>query len=183
MHIYLDTFAVFVLQDIDAWTPQIRSKTSIRAAKKHLFVDPSIALAALDLAPEYFNNDLDLFGHVFENLGLRDLLAYAQVCNAKVMHYRDDSGLEADAVFQLPDGRYALIEIKLGANAIAHAEKSLLKIDKLIRHHNQAASTNADHPGMLYRRPNVLIIICTTIPFARTIESGVHVIPIGRLWN
>lgn len=172
---------LFVLEDIDAWTPQIRSKTSIRASKKHVFVDPSIGIAALGLAPEYFNNDLDTFGHVFENLVLRDLLAYAQACGARVMHYRDDTGLEADAVFQLADGRYALIEIKLGAGAIPAAERSLLKFDELIRHHNEEASANAEHPGVLYRRPDVLAIICATVPFAYTTESGVVVVPVGCL--
>ena len=103
---------LFVLKDIDAWTPQIRSKTAIRAAKKHIFVDPSIAIAALGLSPEYFYNDLDLFGHVFENMVLRDLLVYAQAHNARIMHYSDDSGMEADAIYQTADGRYALIEIK-----------------------------------------------------------------------
>ena len=115
------------LRDIDAWTPQIRSKTAIRSAKKHIFVDPSIGIAALGLNPAYFFNDLDLFGHIFENMVLRDLLVYAQAHNATVMHYSDDSGLEADAVYQMADGRYALIEIKTGANAIPSAEKGLLK--------------------------------------------------------
>ena len=108
--------ALFVIKDIDAWTPQIRSKTAIRSAKKHIFVDPSIGLAALGVSPEYFNNDLDLFGHAFENMVLRDLIVYAQTHDARVMHYADDMGLEADAVYQLADGRYALIEIKTGAS-------------------------------------------------------------------
>lgn len=112
---YIDVLeALFVIKDIDAWTPQIRSKTAIRSAKKHIFVDPSIGLAALGVSPEYFNNDLDLFGHAFENMVLRDLIVYAQTHDARVMHYADDMGLEADAVYQLADGRYALIEIKQG---------------------------------------------------------------------
>lgn len=100
--------ALFVIKDIDAWTPQIRSKTAIRSAKKHIFIDPSIGLAALGISPEYFNNDLDLFGHVLENMVLRDLLVYAENHNARVLHYTDDMGLEADAVYQMEDGRYAL---------------------------------------------------------------------------
>lgn len=172
---------LYVLEDIDAWTPQIRSKTSIRSAKKRVFVDPSIGIAALGLAPEYFNNDLDTFGHVFENLVLRDLLSYAQAHGARVMHYRDDTGLKADAVFQLADGRYALIEIKLGAGAIPAAEKSLLKFDELISRHNEAATASSVHPGVLYRRPDVLVIICATAPFAYVTESGVVVVPVGCL--
>lgn len=69
--------SLYVLKDIDAWTPQIRPKTAIRSAKKHIFIDPSIAIAALGLSPSYFNNDLDMFGHIFENIVLRDLLIYA----------------------------------------------------------------------------------------------------------
>ena len=116
---YIDVLeSLFVLKDIDAWTPQIRSKTAIRAAKKHIFVDPSIGLAALGVGPDYFNNDLDLFGHAFENLVLRDLLVYAEAHDARIMHYADDMGLEADAIYQLADGRYALIEIKTGAGKI-----------------------------------------------------------------
>ena len=116
---YIDVLeSLFVIKDIDAWTPQIRSKTAIRAAKKHIFVDPSIGVAALGMNPDYFEKDVDLFGHVFENLVLRDLLAYAQIHDAHVLHYSDDMGLEADAVYQAADGRYALIEIKLGANKV-----------------------------------------------------------------
>ena len=99
---YIDALeSLFVIKDIDAWTPQIRSKTAIRTAKKHIFIDPSIGLAALGINPEYFYNDLDLFGHVFENLVLRDLLVYAENHNARVLHYTDDTGMEADAVYQM----------------------------------------------------------------------------------
>lgn len=172
---------LYIVKDIDAWTPQIRSKTAIRSAKKHIFVDPSIGMAALGLAPEYFNNDLDLFGHVFENLVLRDLLVFAESCDAKVMHYRDDFGMEADAVFQLKDGRYALIEIKTGANAIPSAEKNLLKFKDVIKNHNDEVQKNKEHPGVKYREPDLLIIICATAPMAYTTDNGVKVIPVGCL--
>ena len=172
---------LFVIQDIDAWTPQIRSKTAIRAAKKHIFVDPSIGIAALGLNPGYFEKDVDLFGHVFENMVLRDLLAYAQVHDAHVLHYCDDLGLEADAVYQAADGRYALIEIKLGANKIAEGEASLLKFKKIISEHNEKALRNPEHPKPVYREPSALIVICGTATMAYTTESGVHVIPVGCL--
>ena len=172
---------LFVLRDIDAWTPQIRSKTAIRSAKKHIFVDPSIGIAALGLNPTYFCNDLDLFGHIFENMVLRDLLVYAQAHNATVMHYSDDSGLEADAVYQMADGRYALIEIKTGANAIPSAEKGLLKFYNLIKDHNRKAEENISHPKPIYREPSLLIIICANAPIAYTTENGVHVVPVGCL--
>ena len=172
---------LFVLKDIDAWTPQIRSKTSIRSAKKHIFIDPSIALAALGIAPDYFINDLDLFGHAFENLVLRDLLVFADAHGARVMHYSDNIGLEADAVFQMPDGKYALIEIKTGMNSVPAAEKSLLKFKEVIRNHNEKVLANKDHPGVTYREPSQLILICGNAPMAYTTESGVKVIPVGCL--
>ncbi len=172
---------LFVIKDIDAWTPQIRSKTSIRTSKKHIFIDPSIGIAALGINPDYFNNDLDLFGHVFENIVLRDLLVYAQAHNARVMHYRDDSGLEADAVYQLPDGKYALIEIKIGANKIPQAEQSLLKIKNLIQEYNKNALKDKNHPQPTYKEPSALIIICATASIAYTTDNNVKIVPIGCL--
>ncbi|MDO4961537.1 MAG: DUF4143 domain-containing protein [Eubacteriales bacterium] len=179
---YIDVLeALYVIRDIDAWTPQVRSKTAIRAAKKHIFLDPSIGLAALGIEPNYFINDLDLFGHVFENLVIRDLLVYASNHNARLMHYTDDTGLEADAVYQLADGRYALIEIKVGAGKIPDAEKSLLKFKKVIREHNENAVRDSAHPKPQYREPAALIIICANAPMAYTTENNVKIIPIGCL--
>lgn len=172
---------LYVLKDIDAWTPQIRSKTAIRAAKKHIFIDPSIGLAALGISPDYFNNDLDLFGHVFENLVLRDLSVIADSHNARILHYSDTAGLEADAVYQMEDGRYALIEIKTGMNKIPEAEKNLLKFKSLIKAHNAEVSANKDHHGVLYREPSFLAVICANAQIAYTTENGVKVIPVGCL--
>ena len=172
---------LYVIKDIDAWTPQIRSKTAIRAAKKHIFVDPSIAVAALGLNPDYFNGDLDLFGHVFENMVLRDLVAFSQIHDAHILHYTDDMGLEADAVYQAADGRYALIEIKLGMNRIPEAEDSLLRFRKAITDHNQKALVNKVHPKPVYREPSALIVICGNAPMAYTTEKGIHIIPVGCL--
>ena len=179
---YVEVFEkLFVLKDLDAWTPQIRSRTAIRAAKKHLFVDPSIGIAALGITPDYFNNDLDTFGHVFENMVLRDLLVFSQAHNARVMHFSDDYGLEADAVYQLSDGRYALIEIKTGSGAIPSAEKNLLRFRDAIREHNNQVLMNKEHPGVLYREPSLLLIICANCPMAYTTSGGVKVIPVGCL--
>ena len=179
---YIDVLKqLFVLRDIDAWTPQIRSKTAIRAAKKHIFIDPSIGIAALGLSPDYFKNDLDTFGHIFENIVLRDLLTFAEAHDARVMHYSDSLGLEADAVFQMADGKYALIEIKTGMNAVAAAEKNLLKFNEVIRRHNEKVLQNKEHPGVTYREPSRLIIICGNAPIAYTTENGVKVIPVGCL--
>ena len=179
---YVDALeALFVIKDIDAWTPQIRSKTAIRASKKHIFIDPSIGLAALGISPTYFYNDLDLFGHVFENMVLRDLLVYAESHDARLMHYTDDTGLEADAVYQFEDGRYALIEIKVGANKIPDAEKTLLKFLDVIEKHNEEALRDMSHPRAIYRKPSALIIICANAPMAYTTDAGVKVVPIGCL--
>ena len=153
----------------------------VAVLKKHIFVDPSIGIAALGLGPDYFNNDLDLFGHVFENMVLRDLLVYASAHNAHVIHYADDTGLEADAVYQMEDGRYALIEIKTGVNKIPEAEKSLLKFKDVIKTHNEEALNNPEHPRAVYREPSALIVICATAPIGYTTDAGVKIVPIGCL--
>lgn len=173
--------ALYVLEDIDAWTPHLRSKTAIRSAKKHIFVDPSIGLAALGVGPEYFSSDIDLFGHAFENLVLRDLQAFAQKHDARLMHYTDDTGLEADAVYQLADGRYALIEIKVGMNRAKEAEQSLLRFRDVIRAYNEKAIQNPEHPRDIYLEPTALIVICANATMAYTMASGVKVVPVGCL--
>lgn len=172
---------LFVIKDIDAWTPQIRSKTAIRNAKKRIFVDPSIGAAALGIQPDYFNNDLDLFGHAFENLMLRDMIVYADAHNARILHYTDDTGLEADAVYQAEDGRYALIEIKTGANKIPDAELSLLRFRDVINKHNEEARKNPEHPKAVYRDPSALIVICATAPVGYTTDHGIKILPAGCL--
>jgi uncharacterized protein len=173
---YIDALErLFVVSDIDAWMPQIRSKTAIRSAKKKIFLDPSIGVAALGLSPEYFYTDFDLFGHVFENLVLRDLLIYSMTLGGKIKHYRDDYGLECDAVLELPDGRYALIEIKTGEKRIPEAEESLLKIVSLIKDYN------LKHPEIPYREPSQLMVITGTSEISSVTSNGVKVIPIGCL--
>lgn len=173
---YVDALErLYVVKDIDAWCPQIRSKTAIRSAKKKIFIDPSIAISALGLSPEYFYSDFDLFGHVFENLVFRDLLSFSSKHNAKVLHYHDDLGLEIDAIYQMENGDYALIEVKTGTGKIDEAEKNLLKFKELIQEYNKK------HPHVPYRVPKSLIIICGTADMAYTLASGVKVVPIGCL--
>ncbi|MBQ6216719.1 MAG: ATP-binding protein [Erysipelotrichaceae bacterium] len=172
---------LFVIRDIDAWTPQIRSKTAVRSSKKHIFLDTSIATSALGISPKYFNSDLDSFGHLFENMVIRDLLAYSEVHNAHVKHYRDDTGMEVDAVYEKEDGRYALIEIKTGVNKIPEAEKNLLGFKDLIKEHNRNADKDPAHPGVKYREPSLLIVICANAPMAYTTEKGISVIPFSCL--
>ena len=127
---------LFVIQDIDAWSPAIRSKTAIRSAPKRGFCDPSIAVAALGLTPSVLKTQLKTFGFIFEQMCIRDLKAYTMDMNSHVSYYRDRYGLEADIVLHLPDGRYALIECKLGSMEIDKGAEHLLKIRDLIREKN-----------------------------------------------
>ena len=117
---------LYIIEDIEAWCPAIRSKTAIRASKKKNFIDPSIAVAAMHLAPEYFNTDFRTLGFLFESLVFRDLKVYSSLMDGKMSYYHDRYGLEADAVLHLGDGRYAVIEIKLGSNEIDYGAKHLI---------------------------------------------------------
>ena len=165
---------LYVIKDYEAWCPQIRSEKSLRAFKKHMFIDPSIAIAALDLSPSYFYNDLDLFGHIFESLVYRDLTVYSAGLRGVFSHYHDKYDLEVDGVLHLQDGRYALIEIKIGSSGIKSGEKNLLKIRDLINERNQKKD------ALPIREPDLMIII-TGGEYAYSLESGVKVIPIGCL--
>ena len=106
---------LFVIDDIEAWCPAIRSKSMIRTGKKRCLVDPSIAVALLGASPETLELDLNTLGFIFECLSFRDLKVYSQALGGRLSYYHDRMGLEADAVLHLDDGRYALIECKLGS--------------------------------------------------------------------
>nr|WQH63805.1 DUF4143 domain-containing protein [Methanosphaera sp. ISO3-F5] len=130
---YVDSLKrLFVIDNIDAWTPNIRSKTSIRSNTKKLFIDPSIAVAAQNLDPHSLENDLNTFGFIFENLCIRDLIVYSSPSNGVVSYYKDRFGLEVDCVLHLRDGRYGLIEFKLGSKEEEKGAHNLLKINDLI---------------------------------------------------
>lgn len=128
---------LFVIQDIDAWCPAIRSKSAIRSAPKRCFVDPSIAVAAMNINAEGFETQLKTFGFVFEQMCARDLRAYTTDFDSHLSYYRDRYGLEADLVLHLADGRYALIECKLGSREIDDGAKHLLEIKRLIQERNK----------------------------------------------
>lgn len=120
---------IFVLEDMPAWNPKINSRTAIRTTDTHYFVDPSLAAVALGVGPGNLINDLKCFGLMFETLCVRDLRVYADAIGGKVSHYRDANGLECDAVVHLEDGRYGLVEIKLGGdNLIDQGAKTLQKV-------------------------------------------------------
>ena len=165
---------LFVLEDLDAWCPAIRSATVIRASKKREFVDPSIAIAALGLAPDHLQNDLKTFGFLFECLCIRDLKIYSQSLGGKISYYHDRYGLEADAVLHLSDGKYALIEFKLGSGEIEEGSKHLLRIKDLVKEYN------VKEKQCPLREPDLLIVI-TGGNMAYTRPDGVKIIPIGCL--
>ena len=167
---------LFVISDIEGWNPSIRSKSMIRTGMKRCFVDPSIAVAALGLSPEALKLDLNTFGFIFECLCLRDLKAYSQAMGGRLSYYHDRTGLEADAVLHLNDGRYALIECKLGSREIEDAAKHLMEIRSLIEKSNEQAK----QPKL--RTPDLLIVL-TGGEMAYTRHDGVKIIPIGCLKN
>lgn len=167
---------LFIIEDIDAWCPAIRSKSAIRASKKRNLIDPSIAVAALGLSPEYFNTDFKTLGFLFESLCLRDLKIYSSAFDGYVSYYHDRYGLEADCVLHLNDGRYALIEFKLGSSEINQASEHLSKIENLIKKYNESEKQNP------IRIPDLKIIITAT-KYGYKLDNGVFVIPIGCLKN
>ena len=128
---------LFVVCDLDAWCPAIRSKTAIRTGPKRAFVDPSNAVAALGLTPEALLNQLKTFGFYFEQMCIRDFKSYTLDFEPHIGHYRDRYGLEADLVLHLGDGRYALIECKLGSGEIKDGASHLVELKRLIREANQ----------------------------------------------
>jgi len=160
---------IFVTEDVPAWNPVLRSKTAIRSASKRQLVDPSIATAVMRLSPDRILEDFNYFGFLFESLCDRDLRIYAQANDGEVFHYRDKSGLEADAVVCLRDGRWAAIEVKLGAKEIEAAAKHL----KILRE-----KINTEK----MKEPSFLMILTGT-DFAYRREDGIFIVPIGCLKN
>ena len=167
---------LFVIEDIEAWSPAIRSKTVIRTGKKRCLTDPSIAVAALGASPQSLELDLNTFGFIYECLCMRDLKVYSQGMGGKLSYYHDKYGLEADAVLHLDDGRYALIECKLGSKDIEEGAKHLLELRRLIQEKNNTGQS----PQL--RMPDLLIIL-TGGKLAYTREDGVKIIPIGCIKN
>ena len=165
---------LYIIEDVDAWCPAIRSKTAIRASKKRNLIDPSVAVAAMGLSPEYFNKDFKTLGFLFESLCLRDLKIYSAALDGSVSYYHDRYGLEADAVLHLNDGRYALIEFKLGSHEIDDGAKHLNQIEKLVKEYNEKEKQCP------MRLPDLKLIITGT-QYGYKRDDGVFVIPIGCL--
>lgn len=165
---------LFVISDIEAWCPALRSSTGMRSSLKRGMCDPSVAAAALGTKPEYLLKDFKTFGFLFESLVVRDLKVYSSALGGRLSYYRDRYGLEADAVLHLKDGRYALIEIKLGSSEIEEGAMHLLEIRQLIRKHNE---TEKQCP---LEEPNLLMVI-TGGEMGYTRSDGVHVLPVSAL--
>lgn len=162
---------IFVIEDIPAWNPNLRSKSAIRTSDTRYYVDPSIASASLGLGPEDLLNDLNTFGLLFETMCVRDLRIFAESLNGSVYHYRDNTGLECDAVIHLKNGKYGLTEIKLGGDdLIEEGAKTLKKLKDCI-----------DTTKM--NKPSFLMVLTGIGKYAYKREDGVLVVPIGVLKN
>ncbi|WP_428601453.1 ATP-binding protein [Sphaerochaeta sp.] len=156
---------IFVTENLPAWNPVLRSKTVIMTSVKRHFVDPSIATAVMRLTPSRLLEDFKYFGSLFESLCNRDLWVYAEAIDGQVFHYRDASGLESDTVVCLNDGRWAPIEVKLGAKEIEEAAEHLLEL-----------KAKVDTKKM---NEHSFLMILTGTEFAYRRDDGVLVVPIG----
>lgn len=165
---------LYVVQDVEAWCPSIRSKSAIQSTDKKELVDPSLVVAALGVDPEYFNIDLKTFGFIFETLCIRDLKVYSNALGGRVSYYHDRYGLEADCVLHLKDGRYALIEIKLGSSQIDEGAEHLCELENLISKYNEKEKQCP------IRLPDLKIVLTGT-EFGYKRADGVYVVPIGCL--
>lgn len=162
---------IFVVEDMPAWNPNLRSKTAIRSSDTRYYIDPSIAAAALGIGPNDLVNDLKTFGFLFETLCVRDLRVFADALNGQVYHYRDKDGQECDAVVHLKNGKYGLIEIKLGGDKLIEEGASSLK----------SMESKIDTDKM--NAPSFLMILTGTGDYAYCRPDGVYVVPIGCLKN
>ena len=161
---------IFVIEDSVAWNPNLRSKAAIRTSDTKYFTDPSIATAALGLGPNDLVNDLNTFGLIFETLCVRDLRVYADAIGGTVFHYRDKNGLECDAVIHLRNGKYGLVEIKLGGDKLIEEGAKTLT----------ALADKIDTPKMKIPSFKMVLTGVGQYAFQRP-QDGVYVVPIGCL--
>lgn len=160
---------LFVIEDLAAWNPNLRSKAAIRTSDTRHFVDPSIGTAVLGLGPKDLVNDLDTFGLFFEDMVVRDLRVYAEALDGQLYHYRDSNGLECDTVLHRRNGSYALLEVKLGGEErINEGAASMIEL---------AGSIDADKMSL----PSFMAVIVGVGKYAYQRKDGVYVIPIGCL--
>ena len=160
---------IFVVEDMEAWNPNLRSKSAIRTSDTRYFTDPSIAAAALGIGPKDLTNDLNTMGLLFETLAVRDLRVYADALNGKVYHFRDKNGLECDAVIHLRNGHYGLVEIKLGGEKLI--EEGAVSLNRL--------ETKIDTDKMFAPSFKMVLTAVGNVAYRR--KDGVYVVPIGTL--
>ena len=160
---------IFVIEDMEAWNPNLRSKTAIRTSDNRYFIDPSIATAALGLGPNDLINDLNTFGLFFETLCVRDLRVFADALDGQIYHYRDKNGLECDTVVHLRNGSYGLIEIKLGGEKLIQEG-----VDALTELTGKIDTTKMKAPAFR-------MVLTAVGKFAYRREDGIYVVPIGCL--
>ena len=160
---------IFVIENASAWSPNLRSKSSVRTSDTRYFADPSIATASLGIGPGNLMDDLATFGLLFETMAIRDLRVYADAIGGRVEHYHDKTGLECDCVIHLPNGDFALVEVKLGGEKlIEEGTKTLERLSSLIS-------------GKLKRRPVFKMVLTAVGEYAYTRKDGILVAPIGSL--
>ena len=160
---------IFVIEEMEAWNPNLRSKTAIRTSNTRYYIDPSIAAAALGLGPQDLLSDLRTFGLLFETMCIRDLRVFADVLNGNVYHFRDKTDLECDAVIHLRNGSYGLIEIKLGGESLI--EEGVATLKKL----------NGKLDTSKMKKPSFLMILTGIGNYAYRRPDGIYVVPIGCL--
>jgi predicted AAA+ superfamily ATPase len=158
---------IFVIKELPPWNPDIRSKTIMRQAPKRIYVDPSLAISALGVNREHLLRDLETYGFMFENLCLRDIAVYTSYFGGKLFHYHDNSGLEVDAIVELPNGSWGAFEIKLGEKQVEAAVKVLFRLkEKMIKAEAE---------------PPVCLAVITGGGIARLRDDGVYVLPINAI--
>lgn len=160
---------LFVIEDLEAWNPNLRSKAAIRTSDTRYFVDPSIATASLGIGPDDLINDLESFGLIFETMAVRDLRVYAEALDGKLYHYRDSTGLECDTVLHRRNGTYGLIEIKLGGET--RIEEGATNLKNLA---NKIDTTRMPNPSFM-------MVLIGIGKYAYRRQDGVYVVPIGCL--
>lgn len=160
---------IFVIEDMEAWSPNLRSKTAIRTSDTRYFIDPSIATSALGIGPDDLIKDLNTMGLVFETMAVRDLRVYANALGGKVYHYRDKNGLECDAIVHLRNGKYGFVEVKLGGDSLIESGAKTL----------QALAAKIDTEKM--NPPSFMMVLTGVGKYAYTREDGVSVVPISAL--
>lgn len=168
---YINSFKnLYVIEDIEAWSPKLRSKSVLRTTNTRQLIDPSLATAAIDASPEDIIADIKTFGFLFESLCIRDLRIYAQSLGGSVYNYRDSSGLETDAIIHLKDGKWGAIEVEIGGeDSIELAAKHLIELK------DKVDTEKMNQPAFL--------MVMTASRYAYRRSDGVYVVPIGCLKN